>query len=347
MQNQDPNLKWCANPNCSLYKQIVDSKYRYCDGVQLRGPHRDDQCKSKLREFDPNRDGNVGDADTPVLFIDSTPPSQRLLTEGRAKGDEPLGTVHVNCDLKGCPIAPKAEVYLPYSLMFSWFYLARVVEVEWIAYLKGKLENGIYIFDPEGMYFPMQQANGVHVEAESGSANHPDTIGAVHSHVGMKTEWSSEDEHHFSNPVEFVVNKLGSINAVMRIKLDCGRYSRVKPEITLVGTKDDVGLAHQLREKLIIIPDPRSSKNVTVTKGQYGVNTYTGANGKGFEVYDRRHSAITEERSTANMTKIITKTIGPRLQSESTEADAKLDQHLIDLRADLDKQQDRDPNTTD
>lgn len=157
-------------------------------------------------------------------------------------------TFHCPSDLSGCPIASKAKVNIPVEMFNKWVFLARKLDTEWIAYLLGKetAENEYEITD---MYFPKQKANGVHCEAEDGEIQEG-TIAAVHSHVGMKAFFSTEDERHFNHPVELVVNRSGDILGNGRTKLECGRWHRGPASIRLTGCEGDLAMEKELREKV-------------------------------------------------------------------------------------------------
>lgn len=157
-----------------------------------------------------------------------------------------------NCDVKGCPVAPHARVRVPWPLYQKWVYLCREFDTEWLAYLKGEqTDDGVWNIFEEGMYFPKQTAQAAHVEAADNSVEQEGTIAAVHSHVDMNAFFSKEDEDHFNHPVEFVVNRKGEMKAVVRVKLDCGRYQRADARIYLTGIDANLALVDELKTKLI------------------------------------------------------------------------------------------------
>ena len=154
-------------------------------------------------------------------------------------------------DLRGCPIAEKAKVYIPIEMYNKWIFLASQLSTEWIAYLKGHTKEGTestYVI--EEMYFPKQKAGGAHVEAEDGEIQEG-TIAAVHSHVGMNVFFSKEDEDHFNHNIELVVNNKGEIKAMGRTKLECGRYHRGEADMVFIGCEEELKLMDELKGKLV------------------------------------------------------------------------------------------------
>jgi proteasome lid subunit RPN8/RPN11 len=171
----------------------------------------------------------------------------------------PQTTFQCPSDLSGCPIASKVTVYVPYDMYKDWVFLAQELDTEWIAYLIGEetSEGKIQIRD---MYFPQQKANSTHCEAEDGGIL-PNTIAAVHSHVGMKVFFSSEDIAHFNHPVELVVNRAGELLANGRVKLECGRYHRGPATVVFTGAEDQISLVGALKQKLKKEAPPFTTSN--------------------------------------------------------------------------------------
>lgn len=163
---------------------------------------------------------------------------------------KPSDTFTCDPDIKGCPIAAKPAVEIPHTMFYKWVYLALAFKTEWIAYLKGhqRPEDGVWIITE--MYFPVQKANGAHVDVVGDDQVLEGTIGSVHSHVGMSTFFSNEDELHFNHPVELVVNNRGDISASIRSLLDCKRYSRANASVLLLGNEDEVAARDHLNSKL-------------------------------------------------------------------------------------------------
>ena len=153
-------------------------------------------------------------------------------------------------DVKGCPIAPKAKVFVDIDMFNKWIFLAGRFDTEWIAYLKGHEKEGEEnTFVITEMYFPKQKASGAHVDAEDGQIQEG-TIAAVHSHVAMNVFWSGEDEAHFNHTIEFVVNRRGEIKAMARTKLECGRFHRGDADVFFSGCEEALALEEQLESNL-------------------------------------------------------------------------------------------------
>ena len=160
-------------------------------------------------------------------------------------------------DVKGCPIAAKAKVYVPIDLYNKWIYLAGQFKTEWIAYLKGHAKaDKKDEYEITDMYFPKQRASAAHCEAEDGEIQE-DTIAAVHSHVGMNVFFSGEDEAHFNHNIELVVNNKGEILATGRTQLECGRYHRGPADIYFTGCEEEIELEEALTSQLA--PEKRTT----------------------------------------------------------------------------------------
>lgn len=154
-------------------------------------------------------------------------------------GEEAGGGDTFTCadpDVEGCPLVPRKQtlIHLPWEMYQKWIHLCRAFDTEWIAYLKGTHDEATGIWTLTEMYFPKQRANSGHVDAEDGEIL-PDTIGSVHSHVGMSAFFSAEDKKHFNHPVEMVVNRSGDLAIAVRMKLGCGKMSRVDSNALLIG----------------------------------------------------------------------------------------------------------------
>ena len=155
-------------------------------------------------------------------------------------------------DLKGCPIAAKPQVEVPLEMWNTWIELAGEFDTEWFANLIGDVNPETGRARITEMYFPPQKASGAHVEIPEDSTfrPRPGTIAAVHSHVKMNAFFSQTDIDHANWPVEIVVNAYGKYDLRMRVKLECGRYSRVEGKVVLVGIKQESLAAQALRAAL-------------------------------------------------------------------------------------------------
>jgi hypothetical protein len=129
-----------------------------------------------------------------------------------------------------CPLNPKVPYVLVPVLMWQTFLkLAKDINTEWIALLKGKLtsdDKGEPVYLIESYYHPPQTAGGAHVDIPTGVMPKPGTIGAIHSHVGMGVFFSGTDIAHSNWPVEIVINNKAEYKAVSRLQLKCGEYAK-------------------------------------------------------------------------------------------------------------------------
>ncbi|KKK63999.1 hypothetical protein LCGC14_2988630, partial [marine sediment metagenome] len=151
-------------------------------------------------------------------------------------------------DVAGCPIAPKPKIVMPLEMFQSLWQLTALSNNEWIGYLIGKVENGRAVI--EKVYFPEQTVTGASCEVPTEVKARPDTIGAIHSHVGMEAFWSKTDEDHANWPVEIVLNRKGDYKALMRVKLDCSRWSRVDCKLTVSASLPSKAMLESLEESI-------------------------------------------------------------------------------------------------
>lgn len=159
-------------------------------------------------------------------------------------------------DVKGCPIAVEPQVEMPVELYRACTELAGEFDTEWIAFLIGQMNQQTGRAMITEMYFPPQSASGAHVEAIDESFRpRTGTIAAIHSHVRMDAFWSKTDEDHANWPIEIVINARGESKCRFRIKLDCGRFSRVDGKVMLTGAK----AADVFRESLKAALKPTTS----------------------------------------------------------------------------------------
>lgn len=208
-------------------------------------------CISCGMEMFPEQDKITGYSDEPLfsedMFERMGEEMQRQVKPTVIKHDD---TFRCTPDVKGCPIATAAKVYIPLQMFNKWVFLANQLSTEWIAYLKGyEKENDPGKFVITDMYFPKQKGNATHCDAEDGEIQEG-TIAAVHSHVSMNAFFSSEDVAHFNHAIELVVNSRGEIKAIGRTKLECGRYHRGDADIVFTGCEEELALEKALSEKL-------------------------------------------------------------------------------------------------
>lgn len=154
-------------------------------------------------------------------------------------------------DVKDCPIVKAPIVEVPVEMYRTWIELAQEFDTEWMAYLIGTIDAQTGRGTITEMYFPPQSASGAHVEQPDESYRpRPGTIAAVHSHVQMEVFFSKTDEDHANWPVEIVINARGESKMAMRVKLECGRFSRVTGKVMLTGMSANQVYIDQLKEAM-------------------------------------------------------------------------------------------------
>jgi proteasome lid subunit RPN8/RPN11 len=149
-----------------------------------------------------------------------------------------------------CPLNPSVPAILIEGSMWECFLnCCKEYDTEWIALLigkQGKDAKGELAYIIERFYFPPQTASGAHVDVPTGVKPKPGTIGAIHSHVGMSVFWSATDTAHSNWPVEIVINRKESYEALSRYKLKCGEWAKGKSEVRLVGSYVSKAVASQI-----------------------------------------------------------------------------------------------------
>lgn len=271
----DEDLKHCVNRKCKRFGVPVYNQGKRC--LECRGKLRRLPA-SALRAGEPMHidDSHLADDERQAMVdaindikrddnAKSTAPSQSQSRTGgqpltvidkprRAGYASKNDTFTCDPDVDGkCPLFTKdtTPTALVTNEMFNlWVWLAKKFDTEWIAYLKGHFVEADNQWVIDSMYFPKQEANGAHCEAEDGEVQ-PDTIGAVHSHVGMGVFWSSEDKKHANHTVEFVVNRKSDLLCSIRTPLECGRYTRIDDcRVFLSGNDASQALARELETKI-------------------------------------------------------------------------------------------------
>lgn len=280
------NLRYCRNNGCSRYNLIISSLRKRCEmcNNRLRG-YRGDESFLNHKQDIVIFDGSTSPSQQPITCAHSisiykpcakcnrpaTPMSTALVHVNSSSYQRPTNVFYTedhadlegnveSCDVKGnCPIlkghAP--AVHIPFNLFTSWWWLAKKFDTEWFAYLVGtepSESKPFYWIEPDGMYFPEQDATGGHVRPKSNVELKSGTIASVHSHVDFSAQFSPEDEKHFNWPVELVINRSGKIASMVRAKLECGRYQRVEGRIFWVGAQTDYALADTLESKITVAP---------------------------------------------------------------------------------------------
>jgi hypothetical protein len=169
-------------------------------------------------------------------------------------------------DVKGCPIAKEPIVEVPIEMYRAWTTLAQEFDTEWMAYLIGEVDAATGRGLITEMYFPPQSVSGAHVEQPDESFRvRPGTIAAVHSHVKMDAFFSVTDEDHANWPIEIVINARGESKMRMRVKLECGRYSRIDGKVMLTGLSAYQEYIDQLKAAI----KPKETTTSTDSHGPY------------------------------------------------------------------------------
>jgi hypothetical protein len=219
-------------PTDELFSEMVHE--------QITGHHRDDR---HISLDDMIFDINHRKRGTQPLL-----PLSNGNTNGHKPEKKPDDTFSAPACLTGCPIAQGPVIEIPYALYQVWVGLARAIDTEWLAYLRGEVVDGVY--KVTDMTFPEQSATSVHVSARDGVLVPEGTIAAVHSHVGMDVFFSEEDKAHFNHPIELVVNRKGDLLANGISTLACGQIHRGPARIVFLGQEDIKPYVEALKAKL-------------------------------------------------------------------------------------------------
>lgn len=155
------------------------------------------------------------------------------------------------CNVDGvsaCSKAPEADVLIDSRLWQSVISLCNRFDTEWMAYMVGHKRESSGDYEVERLDFPEQTAGGAHVRNEMDPDFHtdPNTIGVIHSHVGMQAFFSKTDKDHANWPVEIVVNRRGEYEVSMRVQLPCGDFMRRSCKVYLLTA----GLVDKLENTL-------------------------------------------------------------------------------------------------
>lgn len=173
------------------------------------------------------------------------------------KREEVFEVLDCNPDVKGCPIVGelgKPVVNVPIELWNRFIYLASQLDYEWFAYLKGEQVGDSNTYNiTEAIYPKQKMAGATCVATDEASRNIPDSvIGDIHSHVKMQAKFSSHDEANMSRPVTLVINARGEHDCVVRVKLECGRYTRVDAKVMLTGVEQLQQLEEHVKAQRVV-----------------------------------------------------------------------------------------------
>jgi hypothetical protein len=156
----------------------------------------------------------------------------------KVKKDEHVFTC-ASGEIEGkCPLVKvKPIVYVNAKVWDQWIALCDEVETEWIAYFRAGQDSETKDWSIEEFYFPAQTATGTSVDVPTGVMPRAGMNGAVHSHVNMGVFWSQTDKDHSNWPIEIVINARGQYEALVRIELKCGSFSKMAAEVKLLDSK--------------------------------------------------------------------------------------------------------------
>jgi hypothetical protein len=260
----------CLNGACGMFGRAIESEAKRCR-----------ICGQKMKTM-----AKAGGDDRPQLLLTTGQPSKVDVPVEKLGRDEVGGlTFESNCDVEDCPVAPKGQVLMPWQLYQTCTFLCKKLSVEWLAYITGEEKEGNVLLRVDGMYFPKQKAQPAHVEADGPVEWRDGTIASIHSHVGMHAFFSAEDRDHFNHLCDMVINNRGEMEAVVRRKLDCGRFQRVKTPIVLSDATEPLAILEQLKSVLTVEKatvkageqwfQRRDGDGRFTSKGQHGLRTYS------------------------------------------------------------------------
>jgi hypothetical protein len=233
-----PGIEDISNAVAAHNANYITEGSQGSQGSQSVASHRDWQRNGQQRFGDRMGSRSGSDHSTTVIVPIATRPPDTDWTCPVA-------------DVKGCPIAAEPQVEMPLDMYRACTELADEFDTEWMAYLIGDLNQSTGRAAIREMYFPPQSASGAHVEMPDDQFRvRPGTIAAIHSHVQMGAFWSATDEAHANWPIEIVINAKGESKCRMRIKLECGRFSRADGKVILVGIRAADTYRDQLKEAI-------------------------------------------------------------------------------------------------
>jgi hypothetical protein len=257
MKKQEAMWKSCRKRSCSKRDKVTFTSFDDCFDcgsalVIVKNQNRPHEEKHKEEEEDDN---------TPKGFRRTIGDYGHRASKFVSNFTKPADEWSCETDITGdCPILgdDKPVVRIPAQMFYDFVHMADKLDVEWLAYLKGA-QNGLD-WEIKEFYIPRQSVGGAHVDPipETQEDMQPDTIGAIHSHVRMAAFWSTTDTDHMNHPVELVVNAHGDMKAMVRVKLECGRFVRKDAKIVLLHStaewRDQE--VEKMRAKLIKIDKP-------------------------------------------------------------------------------------------
>lgn len=200
------------------------------------------------------------------------------------------GSDTFTCSVDGvtaCSKAPQVDILMDSHLWQSIVGLCERFNTEWMAYLIGvKNQDGDY--EIKRLSFPEQTAGGAHVHNEPSPdfKVEQDTVGVVHSHVGMQAFFSSTDKAHANWPVEIVVNRKGEYEVSTRVQLPCGEFMRRSSRVMLLtgGQLDsmEATLKEALKKGETREAERRSQSGIVVWDGSRGGGSSYGYGNSGY-----------------------------------------------------------------
>ena len=265
----EDQLYRCPNKRCPRWNVLV---------TVTTGPKRCSSCDAKLKQpkYGPNSDDAppmtldvgkswdnwldwrrkvYGDGDTRYRDYMERNRSHFPMLPSREQAAAPKNDSWTcNPDVEGCPVKKKAKVNVPVEMWDQWIFLARQLDTEWIAYLKGTGDPTTGEYNITEFYFPAQHVAPATVEPVDGERQQEGTIGSVHSHVSMGAKFSGTDLAHFNHDVELVINRNGDVDNRLRVKLDCGKYERTIGDVMLTQCDSRLAMVEQLKGKFVARP---------------------------------------------------------------------------------------------
>ena len=142
----------------------------------------------------------------------------------------------------------KDRVSMPAEIYMSAKDLAKGLDSEWFAYLKGSIDgNNIRV---SAMEVPEQEASATYCETTPEAVD-PEVIGWIHSHVEMSAFFSVTDRDTAqSHLLTMVINRKGEIKALVRKALPCGFNTFGEAEVDITYEHDTSSFVEAAKAKV-------------------------------------------------------------------------------------------------
>ncbi len=154
---------------------------------------------------------------------------KRLRKGKKVQNDNTVFTEKIEPCVMDCPIVKEQSIFIKPELWYALVELTKRTDNEFLVFLLGNLERK----EITDLYFPKQTVSPTLCSALPGEML-PNTIGALHSHVGMGAFFSQTDKDHMHAPLEIVINRRAEYACLVETTLDCGRTARVKGKIYFI-----------------------------------------------------------------------------------------------------------------